>query len=421
MQALLLAAGQSKRFRPLGDKNFFKIGGRFLIERQVKVLRKAGLKKIIFVTNKDNFTRIQKLFPKSDVTLQKNLAEGMRGAVLAARKFLDRPTLITSTNDLVEVGAVKKVLNAKSCDGAILAQKVGNYFPGGYLKIGRGKIFSIIEKPRPGKEPSRLVNIVFHFFINPQSLVSELKKVSNQKDDGYEQALNQLFKKQKFTAVENLGDWQPVKFPWHALDLMADFLTKQKRRISKRAQIAKTAILEGNVVVEDGARIFDFAIVRNGWIGKNAVVGNHSLIRNSQISENAVVGSGSEIARSFIGANSWLHRNYLGDSIIAENVSLGSGAVCANLRLDEEEIQVKIKEKKVNCERNKFGCVIGKNSRIGVNTSIMPGVLIGENSFISSGLVVKNNIAAQTFLTVEWKTKTIKNKKTISTRAKLNN
>ncbi len=427
MQALLLAAGQSKRFQPLEDKNFFKLGGKFLLERQIEVLRKERIKKIIIVANKDNFRKINGLAHRltgglmTDVVVQKNPEEGMRGAILAAQKFLDQPTLITSTNDVIEASVVKKVLGVKNCDGVILAQKVKRYFPGGYLKIGKGKIFSIIEKPCPGKEPSNFVNIVFHFFREPQKLVEEIMKVSNKKDDGYEKALNQLFKKQKIVMIENSGEWIALKFPWHALDLMASFLMKQKRKISKGAQIAKTAILEGNVVIEDGAKVFDYAIVKNAWIGKNAVVGNHSLVRNSQISENTVVGSGSEVARSFIGANSWLHRNYLGDSIIAENVSLGSGVVCANLRLDEGDVKVVVGKKKINCGKNKFGCVIGKNSRVGVNTSFMPGVLIGENSFISSGLVVEKNIPSQAFFIIKWKTKTIKNKKITPTRAKLNN
>jgi len=427
MQALLLAAGQSKRFQPLEDKNFFKLGGKFLLERQIEVLRKEGVKKIIIVANKDNFRKIKALTHRltgglmTDVVAQKNPKEGMRGAILATRKFLDQPTLITSTNDVVEASVVKKALNVKNCDGVILAQKVKRYFPGGYLKVGKGRIFSIIEKPHPGKEPSNFVNIVFHFFHEPQKLVEEIMKVSNRKDDGYERALNQLFKKQKIVMIENSGEWIALKFPWHALDLMASFLVKQKCKISKGAQIAKTAILEGNVVIEDGAKVFDYAIVKNAWIGKNAVVGNHSLVRDSQISENAVVGGGSEVARSFIGANSWLHRNYLGDSIIAENVSLGSGVVCANLRLDEGDVKVVVNEKKINCGKNKFGCVIGKNSRVGVNTSFMPGVLIGENSLIGSGLVVEKNIPPQTFFTTKWKTKTVKNKKIIPTRAKPNN
>ena len=427
MQAILLAAGQSKRFQPLGDKNFFKLGRESLIEIQIGVLRKAGVKKIIVVANKNNFKKINELIDQTigelivEIVIQKDLTEGMRGGVLAARKFLTQPTLITSTNDIIDVDIVKKILAAKNCDGAILAQKVERYFPGGYLKIEKEVISSVVEKPQPENTPSNLVNIVFHFFHKPQKLISELNKVSNKKDDGYEQALNQLFKKGKFIVVKNSNKWTAVKFPWHILDLMENLITKQRRRISKKAQIAKTAILEGNVVIEDGVKIFDYAIVKNTWIGKNAVVGNHSLVRDSVISENAVVGGGSEVARSFVGKNSWLHRNYLGDSILAENVSMGSGCVCANLRLDEENIKVEIEKKKVSCEKNKFGCVIGKNSRVGVNTSLMPGILIGENSFIGSGLVVEKNVDKKTFFQNKWKIKQVENNKSPSIRAKLTN
>jgi len=432
LQAILLAAGQSKRFYPLEDKNFFKFGKNFLIERQIETLQKAGIKKIIIVANKNNFKKISTLSrglsPKltTEIVIQKNPAEGMRGGVLSAKKFLNKPSLITSTNDLVSASVIKKVLSVKSCNGSILAQKVEKYFPGGYLEIKKGKISSIIEKPVVGKEPSSLVNIVFHFFTRPQDLVKELEKNSNKNDDGYEQALNKLFPKQKFKAVQNNSEWIALKFPWHVLDLMKFFLKTQKRSISKNAEIAKTAIIEGNVVIEDGVKIFDYAIVKNAWIGKNAIVGNHSLVRDSHIAENAVVGSGSEVARSYIGENSWLHRNYVGDSIFAGNVSLGSGCVCANLRLDEKEIGCEInssnfwkkKNKKISTQRNKFGCVIGKNSRIGVNTSLMPGILIGENSFVGSGLVVEKNVTSQHFFTAMWKTKSIQNKKTVVARAK---
>ncbi|MCF7836305.1 NTP transferase domain-containing protein [Candidatus Gracilibacteria bacterium] len=419
MQAILLAAGRSRRFQPLGDKNFFRLYECFLVEQQVAVLQKAGLKKIIIVANDNNFARLKKLFPKYEIVIQKNLDEGMCGGVLSAKKFLTSPTLITSTNDLVDASVVKKVCSTKNCDGAILAQKVEQYFPGGYLKVGGGKIFSIVEKPQPNKTPSKLVNIVFHFFQQPKLLVKELEKASNQNDDGYEKALGQLFKKQKFVAIENDKKWIALKFPWHVLDWMASSLEEQKARVSKKAKIAKTAIVE-NSTVEDGAKIFDYAIVKNSLIKKGGVVGTHSLVRDSIISKNAVVGSGSDVARSFIGENSWLHRNYVGDSILAENVSMGSGCVCANLRLDEEDVKTVVGEKKMSTQRDKFGCVIGKNSRVGVNTSLMPGVLVGENSFIVSGLVVEKNVVSQTFFTAEWKTKRVKNLKSPPARAKLN-
>ena len=419
MQALLLAAGRSRRFQPLGDKNFLKLGNKFLVEQQVEILKKAGIQKTIIIGGKHNIKQLKALFPKATVLEQKSLNQGMAGAVLTAEKHLNAPTLIVSTNDVIEASAIKKVIGSKNCDGAILAQRVKEYFPGGYLKTSGKKIINIVEKPKPGKEPSDFVNIVCHFFQKPQALVTELKKVSNKKDDGYEQALGKLFKKQKFIAVQNTSKWQAVKYPWHALDLAQNFLKSiKKTQISPKAQIAKTAVINGNVIIEEGVKIFDYAIINgNVFLGKNSIVGNHSLVRDSVVGENSVVGSGTEVARSYLAENVWLHRNYVGDSIVSGNVSFGSGVVCANLRLDEGEIKSIVgKDKRIFTKRNKFGCAVGQACRIGVNTSIMPGVLIGENSFIGSGLIVDKNLPSQSFYNAEWKTKLVKNKKVIKPR-----
>lgn len=417
MQALLLAAGRSKRFWPLPDKNFLRFGEKTLVELQVEKLQKAGVKKIILVGNKHNIERLGKLFPKLEVLEQKDLDEGMRGAVLTAKKFLTQPTLILSTNDSISAEAIKRVVAAKKCDGAILAQEVKKYFPGGYLKVGKGKIFNIVEKPGEGKEPSNLVNVVCHLFQQPEELVKELEKTNNKNDNGYELALAQLFKKGNFIAVKNPGSWQAVKYPFHVLDLTEKYLSGVKKKISPKAKIAKTAVINGNVIIEAGVKVFDYAVITgNTVIGKNSIVGTHAFVRDSIVGENSVVGGYSEVTRSYLGEGVWLHRNYVGDSVIAGNVSFGAGAVCANLRLDEGEIKSVIREDKINSHKTKWGCAIGEAVRIGVNTSIMPGVLIGGNSLIGSGMLVEKNVENDSFYTKAEEVKVIPNQKNIPPR-----
>jgi bifunctional UDP-N-acetylglucosamine pyrophosphorylase/glucosamine-1-phosphate N-acetyltransferase len=422
-QALLLAAGRSKRFWPLSDKNFLQFAGQTVIERQVDVLRTAGIKKIIIVGGKHNLVELKKLFPRETILEQKKLDEGMRGAVLTAEQYLKEPTLIISTNDVFGIGAVKKVLAAKNCAGALLAQKVTEYFPGGYLQVKQGRIISIIEKPKPGREPSDLINLVCHLFREPAQLIAALKKTKNSKDDGYERALATLFKTEKFIPVENSHKWGALKYPWHVLQntqLYLDSLRDQsKPKIAKTAQIAKTAVIEGPVVIEAGAKVFDFAVIKGPvYLGQNTIVGTHSLVRDSIVGANSVVGSGSEVARSYLAENVWLHRNYVGDSVLADNVSLGAGAVTGNLRLDENSIKSVIQNKKIETGLNKFGCVIGADSRIGINTSLMPGVLIGVDSFIGSGLIISANLPNQSFISGEIKLKQRKNKFRVLLRGK---
>ena len=64
MKTLLLAAGRSKRAKPIEDKNFLKFCGKYLIEHQLEALTKAGLTDISPVSNKLQNLSMQKFSNK---------------------------------------------------------------------------------------------------------------------------------------------------------------------------------------------------------------------------------------------------------------------------------------------------------------------------------------------------------------------
>jgi len=421
MQVLLLAAGQSKRMWPVGDKNFLKFCGRELILHQINNLQKAGFNEFILVGGKHNLKQLQEITATLEMPIiiveQKKLDDGMRGAVLAGEKYLNKPTLIMSSNDVIAPSAFQKISDSitKNCkiENFILAQKVTSYFPGGYLNVDKNNfVKNIIEKPGAGKEPSDLVNIVVHFFRNPQKLIDLLKKSQNQNDDAYEQALGKLAKnKQCILAVPYENFWQPIKYPWHILKVMDYFLQKNLGNISSQANISNRAIIKGPVVIEKGAKIFEGAIINGpAYIGKNTIVANNALVRNSIVGENCVIGYSTEIARSFLSDNIWTHTNYIGDSVILDNTSFGAGTVTGNLRLDEGEIFSIIKKEKINTGLNKLGNIVGPNTRVGINASLMPGVKIGGNTFIGGGIIVDQDIPDDSFVTSKSNFKIVPNK-----------
>jgi len=408
MKVLLLAAGRSKRMQPIPDKNFLMFLGKPLIIHQIESLMKAGFDDFIVIGGAHNLKKLEMLEFENinyQVIEQKNLDEGMAGAIIACEEAVnDNPICIVSSNDIVDEKAYKLVVdtsNDKDIDSVIIGKKVEKYFPGGYLEIDRdGFITSIIEKPGEGNEPSDLVNIVIHYHENPQELIKELKKVSSNKDDRYEVALDSLIKSGlKMKAVEFDGYWQPIKFPWHVFDVMEYFFGTLKKSISSNAHIADSAVIKGDVIIEEGARIFDNATV-NGpcYIGKNVIVANNSLVRNSIINEGCVIGYSTEIARSYLGKNVWTHTNYIGDSIISNNCSFGSGTVTGNLRLDEKNISLNVQGEKISSGTNKFGLITGENLRCGINTSFMPGVKIGSDCVIGAGLVIPHDIDKNKFV-----------------------
>lgn len=417
MKAVLLAAGQSKRMAPLADKNFLPMWGKPLIQHQIEQLKRCGFKDVIVVGGQHNLQELREL--TKNAVEQKKLEDGMAGAVLSTEQYIKNdPFLLLSSNDVVNDSALQQLLKSKST--ALLAKKVNSYFPGGYLKVDfRGHVQKIIEKPGAGKEPSNLVNIVAHLHLEPRKLFEALKKVKTSRDDRYEVALDAMMKNGvKIVALRYEGYWQAIKYPWHLLQVWN--LLMPKKRISKKTHVAKTAIIRGDVVIEDGVKVFDHAVIQGpSYIGKNSVVANNALIRESHIGANCVIGFSTEIARSYLSDGVWTHSNYIGDSVIGANTSFGSGAVTANLRLDEGNIFMNIGGgrgdnaggggtdggtggQRVDTGMNKFGVVIGENVRIGVNTSIMPGVKIGNNSFVTSGLCVSQDIPDYQFVYGRW-------------------
>jgi bifunctional UDP-N-acetylglucosamine pyrophosphorylase/glucosamine-1-phosphate N-acetyltransferase len=106
-----------------------------------------------------------------------------------------------------------------------------------------------------------------------------------------------------------------------------------------------------------------------------------------------VIGQAVEVKNSIVSQGSHIsHLNYVADSIIGENCNLGAGTVLANLRFDEKNIRSIVKAELVDTQRKKFGAVLGKGVKVGINTSTMPGVLIGENAILGPDSLVMKNV-----------------------------
>jgi bifunctional UDP-N-acetylglucosamine pyrophosphorylase/glucosamine-1-phosphate N-acetyltransferase len=411
--------------KPIEDKNFIKFLGKPLIEHQIENIKKAGIKDITIIAGAHNLASLKKLDPKIRVIEQENLDHGMAGAMMSLEKHLKKneEIIVLSANDYLDLEAFRLMKKAASKSQAVmlmLAKKVKSYFPGGYIKVdSHNRVQKIVEKPGEGKEPSDMINIVLHIHRNPLDFIRTLKKLKTKNDDWYELAIDEMIKEgSNIEAVPFGGFWQALKYPWHILELQKYFLARiKKSKIAKTVQVAKTAVIKGSVVIGEGVRIFDHAtVVGPVYIGANTVIANNSLVRESEIGDDCVIGFNSEVARSNLSDKVWLHTNYIGDSVLCDNVALGAGSVTGNLRLDEGEIKVTIQDKKIVSGTTKLGAVIGANSRIGINVSLMPGVKIGSGSFIGGGLAISQDIPNNSFARGETKLKITSNTTKVTDR-----
>ena len=417
MKVVILAAGRSNRMKPVGDKNFLKFLGKPLILWQLEMVKNAGFAEVVIVGHEGNVGALRDCVG-AEATVVEEAAIGMSGAVLGAKEAVgDEGMLIFSSNDVVDesaFAAVKAAAEAGDAHSFILGKKVEKYFPGGYLEMdAEGMISHIVEKPGEGNEPSDMVNLVVHLHKDSGKVFEYLEKAESDSDDVYEVALAAMMKAGvKMQAVEYDDFWQPIKFPWHVQKVFKYLFKKSAKAVAESAQIAESAIVKGEVIIGENVKVMEGAVISGPcYIGDNCVVANNALVRDSHVGSDSVVGFSTEVARSFLGEEVWTHSNYIGDSVIGNNVSFGAGTVTGNLRLDEVEI--------AGSGETKLGLICGNEVRAGINVSFMPGVRVGSGSFISAGIVVGQDVEPRSFVRGSWELKISENKSTVGERSDL--
>jgi NDP-sugar pyrophosphorylase family protein len=301
--------------------------------------------------------------------------------------------------------------------GVIPGFKTQSYFSGGYLSVVDDKVTGIVEKPGAGNEPSEFISLLGHYFSDSTTLLSQLRQTTSEADDVYEKAISTLMKRYPFLLYVHEGDFASLKYPWHVLDVTDVLLRRLKSYRGKRVEIKSNVVIEGEVYIDDDVRIFENTkIVGPCYIGRGTIIGNNNMIRDSHIGASCVTGFNTDITRSYIGEECWFHSNYIGDSVLEGNISMGAGASLANLRLDDGIIHSAVKEERISTGNNKLGACIGKHVRVGVNASIMPGIKIGQNSFIGSGVILDKDVEEGSYCIVKSSFTVIRNNRSVESQ-----
>lgn len=137
--------------------------------------------------------------------------------------------------------------------------------------------------------------------------------------------------------------------------------------------------------IGDNANIRSGTVIYLGSnIGKGLETGHNVVIREeNQIGENLSIWSNSYIDYGCsIGDNVRIHCNcYIAQfTIIEDGAFLAPGVMVAN--------------DKYPVTKNLKGPIIKKNAKIGINVTILPGVIIGEEVLIGAGSVVTKDVPA---------------------------
>lgn len=123
--------------------------------------------------------------------------------------------------------------------------------------------------------------------------------------------------------------------------------------------------------IGEGTRIWQFAVVlKNARIGKDCNVCAHTFIEND-----VIIGD-------YVTVKSGV---YIWDgTIIEDNVFLGPCVAFTNDKMPRSKIYPEKFER----------ITIKKGASIGANSTILPGITIGENAMIGAGSVVTKDVPA---------------------------
>jgi len=413
MKVIFLCGGIGKRMFPITeDKFLLNFLGKTLLQHQMEVAKQAGLNQFLVIGNPANMGQIEQIArmlsgAKIELALQKQPL-GIADALKSTAFFSDGDTLVVNPNDIFAASAYTSLLQEakkKSAASYMLGYQTKSYFPGGYLVINSGnELKHIVEKPKPGQEPSNLVNILVHLHTDSKRLLEYIEKVKTTKDDVYECALDNLIKdRHKIKVLPYTDFWAPIKYPWHIFDAVKYLLDISQPRISASAYISEKATIEGKVFISDNVKVLENAVIRGPvYIGPGSIIGNNALVRDySHIGADCVVGYSTEIKGSYIGDGCWMHSSYIGDSIIGKGCSFGAGTVLANFRFDEQNISVIVGGEAIDTGRDKLGAIIGDNCKTGVNVSVMPGIKIGPNSIVGSHACLAKDLTPEKMIVSE--------------------
>ena len=162
-----------------------------------------------------------------------------------------------------------------------------------------------------------------------------------------------------------------------------------------KVNLGAGTLVQDNVILgnrDDGVVVIgENSLIRSGTvvysdvkIGKNFRTGHNVLIReNTEIGDDVLLGTNSVIdGNCKIGNNVSIQTNaYItAYTIIEDNVFLGPCSVTTNDKYMVSGAKLK-------------GPTIKKGAKIGANSTIFPGIIIGEGNIIGAGAVITRDVA----------------------------
>jgi NDP-sugar pyrophosphorylase family protein len=178
----------------------------------------------------------------------------------------------------------------------------------------------------------------------------------------------------KFPQIDNFQPWKIIdNLEYQLMQIIKTLGNNYK--IENNIAVHKTATIEHGVILKG-----TIIITENCFVGANAYLRGPIFLSNS-----VKVGPSTEIKQSIIFDNTAIaHFNYIGNSIIGQNINFEAGSICANHYNERKDKNIILTHsgKQIDTKTEKFGSLVGDNSKIGANAVLSPGTILEKNTIV---------------------------------------
>lgn len=426
---LIMAAGEGTRMRSSLPKVLHPVCGRPMIAWPALAAQEAGAGRVIAIVGPDR--DLTPGLPDGVETVVQPEPDGTGGAMRAALDAIassEEVVVLSGDHPLVDAPMIEALLATHRESGATATvMTVEMDEPGSYGRIVRaedGSVERIVETKHPDSVPAevlaiREVNTGTYCFAGP-AFADALGRITNHNEAG-EYYLGDVLPLLRADGARISAHVAPDANANLGVNNRADLAlaaAEARRQILRRHMLAGVTIvdpastwIDADVDIAPDATIEPGTALRGATtIGPDSVIGPHTTAIDAAIGagstvlrshlEQCEVGDGCsvgpfsylrpgahlangskagafvEIKNSEIGEGAKVpHLSYVGDADVGAGANLGASTITANYD-----------------GRAKHRTKIGEGARIGVHTSLVAPVGVGDDAYTGAGAVIREDV-----------------------------
>ena len=427
IHTIILAAGEGTRMNSNRAKSLQTVGGASMLE---KICRTAGKisKDITLIVGFDKESIINEANTFAELNITTSLQPKPIGTGDAVKCGLDKVSSGSKVLVLYgDVPLIKKAtldnLIAESSEGAsILTTTLEDPFGYGRVKkTENGFATTIIEEKDADSDEKKIKEVFTGVLCAEKELLeTSLQEVTNNN------AANEFYltdivsimsskgvnintctsSNEEVQGANNKKELEKLESIYRSMkteDLFNQGITiVDAKRLDVRGEVkaGKDCLIDVNVILEgditfgnnvsigpntilkdveigDGTKIEAFSHIVNAKIGDNCSIGPYARLREgSKIEDSGKVGNFVETKNTTLGSGSKAnHFTYLGDTTVGTKTNIGAGTITCNYD-----------------GKDKHKTIVGDNSFIGSNSSLVAPVKIGNNTTIAAGSTITKDV-----------------------------